>query len=119
MLFAIKYTFALVGRNAYRAWLVLLSLGILAMERMCADMLSSQELASMRCADIEHCVLPDLIDISNLQVNHNLSVNERITQFISDVGNPYLFRVDDIAVKVEYSDQNVSLQERLTRLMRE
>ncbi len=82
-------------------------------------MLSSQGLASMRRMDIETCVVSDLTDISNVQVDHSLPVSERITRFVAEVGNPYLFRVEDTAVKVQYSGQGVSLQERLTRLMRE
>ena len=54
-------------------------------------MLSSRQLASMRSVDIDACASPDLVDISRLHVNRNLPVHERIKQFVSDVGNPYLF----------------------------
>ena len=87
------------------------------MERTGDDMLSPCQLASMRSVDIKTCDSPDLVDISKLHVNHDLPVNERIKQFVSDVGNPYLFRVKDIVVKVQYGEQNVSLQERLVRLI--
>ena len=87
------------------------------MERISDKMLSPRQLASMRSVDIKTFVLPDLIDISRLQVNHSLPVYERINQFVSDVGNPYLFRVDDTIVKVQYSEQGISLEERLSRLI--
>ena len=79
-------------------------------------MLSPRQLASMRSVDIKACAPPDLVDISRLHVNRNLPVHERIKQFVSDVGNPYLFRVNDTVVKVQYSEQGISLQERLSRL---
>jgi len=87
------------------------------MERISDAMLSSRQLASMRSVDIEACAPRDLADISKLHVNRNLPIYERIKQFVSDVGNPYLFRVNDTIVKVQYSEQGVSLQERLSRLV--
>jgi len=80
-------------------------------------MLSPRQLASMRSADIQACATPDLTDISKLYVNRNLPVHERMKQFVSDVGNPYLFRVNDTVVKVQYNEQGMPLQERLSRLV--
>jgi len=91
--------------------------GYPSIERISDTMLSSRELASMRSIDVKTCASPDLVDISRLHVNRNLPVYERIKQFVFDVGNPYLFRVNDTIVKVQYSEQGISLQERLARLM--
>ena len=88
------------------------------MERISDTMLSPRQLASMRSVDIQTCASPDLVDISRLHVDHDLPVDERIEQFVSDVGNPYLFRIHDTVVKVQYADRSVSLQERLSRLIR-
>jgi len=87
------------------------------MERISDAMLSPRQLAAMRSVDINTCASPDLVDISRLHVNHNLPVHERLKQFVSDVGNPYLFRVNDTIVKVQYCEQDISLQERLSRLI--
>ena len=57
-----------------------------------------------------------LPDIAQLQVNSALPVQERIQRFIADVGNPYLFRVGDTVVHVQYGVQPTTLQERLTFL---
>ena len=45
-----------------------------------------------------------MIDLRNVTVNKKMPSNERTSDFIEQVRNPYLFRVDDTVVKVEFGD---------------
>lgn len=62
------------------------------------------DLKHLRNADISACNADELVDLRNVEVNPKASLNRRADDFIAQVGNPYLFRVDDIVVKVEFGD---------------
>lgn len=58
----------------------------------------------LKNADISACNADELVNLRNVKVNPKTSLNRRTDDFISQVGNPYLFRVDDVVVKVEFGD---------------
>lgn len=62
------------------------------------------DLKHLRNADISACNADELVDLRSVEVNPKASLNRRADDFIAQVGNPYLFRVDDIVVKVEFGD---------------
>ena len=61
------------------------------------------ELNRLKNMDIEQCEPDQLVDLRSVSIDKMLPVPERITSFIKQVKNPYLFKVDDITVKVEFS----------------
>ena len=65
-------------------------------------MLDRNELRRLQNADIMACEPDRLTDISNLQINANQRTIEKMSSFIDRVGNPYLFKVGETVVKVEY-----------------
>ena len=66
--------------------------------------LTVNDLKYLRNADISACNADELVDLRNVKVNPKTSLNRRTDDFIAQVGNPYLFRVDDVVVKVEFGD---------------
>ena len=61
------------------------------------------ELNYMRNMDIEACDTDQLVDLRSVSIDRSLPVPERMSSFVEQVKNPYLFKVDDVAVKVEFS----------------
>lgn len=57
-------------------------------------------------------VLPDITEI---QVNTELPIQERLQRFASEISNPYQFRVGDTIVNVRYNQQACTLEELLIR----
>lgn len=57
----------------------------------------------LRNADISVCNADELVDLRNIKTNRKATLKCRTDDFIAQVGNPYLFKVDDIVVKVEFS----------------
>ena len=55
----------------------------------------------------------ELVDIRDVKVNTSLPKRERAIDFIRQIGNPYCYRHGKYVVKVEFSDTEVSLEERL------
>lgn len=61
------------------------------------------ELDHLKNMDIEQCEPNQLINLKSISIDKNLPVPERLCSFWKQVKNPYLFKVDDITVKVEFS----------------
>lgn len=65
-------------------------------------MMNRQMLAQCARADINTCDPGDLVDLQNVTIDTTLPVPQRISQFLHQVHNPYLFRVDGVVVKVHF-----------------
>lgn len=61
------------------------------------------ELDRLKNMDIEQCEPDQLVDLRSVSIDKSLPVPERISSFVKQIKNPYLFKVDDITVKVEFS----------------
>lgn len=57
---------------------------------------------TLRNADISACNPDELVDLRSVRVSGITPLNHRTGDFIAQVGNPYLFKVDDVVVKVEF-----------------
>ena len=61
------------------------------------------ELDRLKNMDIEQCEPDQLVDLRSVSIDKSISVPERMRSFVKQIKNPYLFKVDDITVKVEFS----------------
>ena len=61
-------------------------------------------LKNLRNADVSACIIDELVDLQDIEINRKLPINRRAVDFVEKIGNPYLFRVDDVVVKVEFGD---------------
>ena len=61
------------------------------------------ELDRLKNMDIEQCEPDQLVDLRSVSIDKSLPAPERMSAFIKQIKNPYLFKVDDITVKVEFS----------------
>ena len=59
----------------------------------------------------------DIDKIENIKIDKNLSKMERILDFIENTKNPYIFCIDGIKVKFEYSDNGIRLSECINNLI--
>jgi len=75
------------------------------------------QLDEMKNMSIDNTNKEDLIDISALTVDQDLDKYERIEKFIHDVRNPYLFKVGDTVVKVQFGESQKTLQESITKML--
>lgn len=66
-------------------------------------MISRAELNKYQEMDIAGCNLSELVDLRTVSVDKRQVLDKRIESFVNKVNNPYLFRVDDVAVKVEFA----------------
>lgn len=65
-------------------------------------MTTRKKLEAYAQADIRTCDPRALVDLKDVAVDTALPVSQRVRQFLDQVHNPYLFKVDGIVVKVNY-----------------
>ena len=77
------------------------------------------ELNRLKHMDIEQCEPDQLVDLRSVSIDKSRPVSERMRSFVKQIKNPYLFKVDDITVKVEFSSGKSLEDSLLTFLMAE
>ena len=80
--------------------------------------ITKEELDAMQNVDIRTVDPAALRDIRDVQVNTGLPKEERILDFIRQIGNPYCYRHGKYVVKVNFADTNVTLEERMLAYIR-
>lgn len=73
-------------------------------------------LAQCAAADLLTCDLSSLARLDETPIDAALPVPRRMEDFASRLGNPYLFRLEGMAVKVHFSGQQ-SIYDALSRAM--
>lgn len=59
-----------------------------------------------------------LVDIRSVSVDKSMSKEERMEEFIRQIGNPYRFGCGDFTVNITFANNGVSLEERLQGIIR-
>ena len=65
-------------------------------------MIPKAELSRFHETDLLGYNLSELVDLRSISVDRNQPLGKRVESFVNKVHNPYLFRVNDVAVKVEF-----------------
>lgn len=80
--------------------------------------ITQENLDTMRSVDVRTVDPTTLRDIRDVKINTELPKEERILDFIRQIGNPYCYRHGKYVVKVSYADTDVTLEQRLVNYMR-
>ncbi len=67
--------------------------------------------------DINNIDIETIPDIKDIKISRKKVIEERILDFIDNIDNPYLFKVDNILVKVEFGENNTSAEESLINVL--
>lgn len=60
--------------------------------------------------------LQDLVDISTIEIETSAGKQERITQYLDAIKNPYHFRVGNTVVHVQFADTATTVQDSVTNV---
>lgn len=74
------------------------------------------EIEKMKKIDVRTVNARDLVDIKDVEINMELSKEERWLDFARKVKNPFCYICNGIIVKTSYSDTKESLENRLVQL---
>ena len=65
-------------------------------------MISVETLTNCQTADFLNCDTSVLVDLRSIKIDSSAPLQDRVISFVEQVHNPYLFKVGDITVKVNY-----------------
>lgn len=65
-------------------------------------MLNSFDLNFLRNADIADFPKDSLVDLRDVEIDTNKSVSKRVLNYFEQIKNPYLFKVGDVRVKLNF-----------------
>ena len=74
-------------------------------------------LQEMRDIDIRTVDVGLLVDIKDVQINTSLPRDERVLDFLTQIKNPYCFKVGKAAVKISFSDTEATVEDCLERYL--
>ena len=79
---------------------------------------TKEELEAMKKVDIRTVDIDTLRDIRDVKINTDLPKEERILDFIRQIGNPYCYRHGKYVVKISFADTDVTLEQRMLSYLR-
>ena len=69
-----------------------------------------EQLAHMQSEDVRNIDPENVSEISDVEIDKNLSVKERVNTLLMQTKNPYVYKVNGIVVKVSFSESGKTLQ---------
>ena len=74
------------------------------------------ELEGLKKVDVRTVDVSALEDIENIEIDSSLSAKERWIDFTEKIKNPFCFICNGMVVKVSYSEEKESLENKLVQL---
>ena len=79
---------------------------------------TKEEIEAMKNIDVRTVDISTLRDIRDVKVNTDLPKEERVLDFIRQIGNPYCYRHGKYVVKISFADTDVTLEQRMLAYLR-
>ena len=83
-----------------------------------SSLITNDGWAQMKSTDIRTVDKNSLVDLNDVVVNEALPISERLADFVSQIRNPYCFRIGEVAVKVVYKSEGPTFQQNMEDLLR-
>lgn len=68
--------------------------------------------------DLNNIKPEDVNDIDEIKISRRKSSEERIVEFLSNVKNPYVFKIKGKLVQIAFSDSNRTAEDCLTNVLK-
>lgn len=81
-------------------------------------MVTIQDLEKMRAIDPLTVNRDELTDIRDIEINTELTKEERILDYITQIKNPYLCKCGNLVIQCEFTETDITLNDRLKQLFR-
>lgn len=79
---------------------------------------SQIDFSALKQVDVRTVTPDTLVDINDIKVNTKPPKEERILDFIRQIGNPYCYRCSKVVVKISFSDTDATLEDRMESFFR-
>ena len=77
-----------------------------------------EKLKKCKDIDLSEVNINEVDDLNEIRISRRKSKEERIIDFISKTKNPYIFKLNGRLVKFEFSDNEKSAQDAITRVIK-
>lgn len=77
------------------------------------DMFTVEKLHEMKIADIMAIDREELVDIRQIEIDEKKPIEERVRDYIEQVGNPYIVKVGEYVVQFKYMDCKKSMEQKM------
>ena len=67
--------------------------------------LKNQKMGTLSIIGSDNMTSDAQIDISNIEINKNESINMRYKEYINQVNDPYSYRVDNVGVTINFNGE--------------
>ena len=71
------------------------------------------QLEQMKNVDVRTVDRAALQDITDIKINRKLPREQRLQDFVRQIGNPYCYRCGKLVVKISFADTEATLEDRL------
>ena len=79
--------------------------------------MTQRDLTQLHDFSLQSCDPSKLTDIKGIHIDRSQSIPQRINAFIDTVGNPYLFKVGSVVVKVNFNPGGKTFQNAMVDAM--
>lgn len=76
-----------------------------------------EKLDKCRNLDLSEIDINEVDEITNIKIDRRKSSNERILDFLNEVKNPYVFKVNGRLVRIRFSDTEKTADDCLTSVL--
>lgn len=76
------------------------------------------DLEQMKQVDVRTVNREDLVDILDIQIDESLPQEQRLTEFLRQIKNPYCYRCGKMVIKMSFADTEYTLEERLEHYLK-
>lgn len=77
-----------------------------------------KDMRSLEAVDVRAVDKSMLVDLNTVHIDETQPVSVRVASFVEQIGNPYCFRVGDVAVKVKYRTDGPTFQQNMEDILR-
>lgn len=88
------------------------SLVCIGIHKEVSCLVDEEQLSQMESRDFEEANIDALVDLMQVQISGATSM-ERLESTLRQVGNPYLFRVGNTPVRLRFSAEEATLEEKV------
>ena len=76
-----------------------------------------EKLEKCKNIDLSEIDINEVDEITNIKIDRRKSSNERILDFLNEVKNPYIFKVNGKLVRIRFSDTEKTADDCLTSVL--
>lgn len=80
--------------------------------------IQNMDFKQMRNVDVRTVERESLADISKIHIDTQMPREQRLADFVRQIGNPYCYRCGRVVVKVSFAETDATLEDRLEHYLK-